>query len=363
MNSDDGFGSNCLIGPSDPLQGKKCFIDVLELDLYRNPIKFQYNVAPDMCQHLGITPSWHWNYSSGQGPSVVNIVTNTTTNGTAVTSCTATRGDGGPAESCLSLTGTHPEVDIDEFGSPTCIYNKTASGGPNCCFGEYVLNLTDNVNGSSSSVLDWGGDPEACIGGPIKTGTGEFAESGYPATSMLQVPADGSAGLNAEYEIAANIEGPKSRFSFPSNFYTTVGNPHSHTGFNSTRVSTMPYAFDPVDDLDGSSFGTFTLRTPRSDGYLFECFDEGFEVKYFFEVYVREWNTLSDFLLYGSSEGATYNPDVVGTEGVDCTGIGGECNDRYDFDDILSGNGGLYDTSGGVSAFDREGYFPAVDYQ
>ena len=44
--------------------------------------------------------------------------------------------------------------------------------------------------------------------------------------------------------------------------------------------------------------------------YILSCFDTGLELKHSISLYVREWNTLEEFLLYGSSSGASGDPDV-----------------------------------------------------
>ena len=155
---------------------------------------------------------------------------------------------------------------------------------------------------------------------------GDLDQSGYPATTLTQVPAGGGTGLNAALVVSSNASGPRTNFSYQSNFYTRVGSAHTHSGFTSDETSEFPYAFDPIDDLDGSRYNTNELRT-GVPAYTFTCLDEADDVKYAIFIFIREWNTVSDFFSYGESKGATYNPDVTGREGAVCSGIGSVCND------------------------------------
>jgi hypothetical protein len=349
----------------------------MELDLYSNNLKIQVNVAPNMCQHLAFTPSWHWNYSVGRGPDTIIVRYNVdAVSGTeTLSSCSASRADSGMLEDCGSSPTTgHPEIlGLDESGVPICAYDHSRAdpASPNCCLGSYnlVKQTREGTSGPFATVSttpsQWGGNAQSCIGGPVRTGTGEFSQSsGYPLSTLIQVPEGGENGLNAETDIQANINGPKSDVSFPANFYTSDGR-HTHSGYSSSRVTSVPYAFDPVDDLDGSPFLNGTGLRPGNAPYLFTCLDEAFDERYSISVYVREWNTVAEFNAYGSSNGASYDPDVGGTEGTDCPGQGVNCNDLYDFDDVLTENppftGQPYDTST-PNANIRAGYFPRVGF-
>jgi len=370
VNSENGFGTNCLIDSNAPFGTLSCYVDVMELDLYNNEIVLQYNVAPDMCQHVSIRPAWHWNFSSGLGPSNITIQATATDAGEVIDTCSATRGDGAGTENCTPGVNEHPEIlGFNESGVPNCAYNHSLrdSALPNCCLGSYTItkNLDSDNNGSYETITvenyDWGGSVTNCIGGPIRTGTGVTNESGYPVNELIQVPADGGSGLNEEVTITSNSSSIMSSFSYPANFYTTDGNPHAHSGFSSPVVSNLPYAVNPVDDLDGSRFNSSELR-PGLPAYTFTCLDEADDVKYAMFVFIREWNTVGEFFAYGSSDGVNYNPDLDGTEGSECPGIGNSCNDFLDFDDLLNNAGGTYDTGPTADYMDRNSYFPELTY-
>ncbi|MCB0408424.1 MAG: hypothetical protein KDD34_09485, partial [Bdellovibrionales bacterium] len=84
-------------------------------------------------------------------------------------------------------------------------------------------------------------------------------------------------------------------------------------------------------------------------------------------VYVREWNTYVDWLVFGTSSGATANYDVTGTEGINCpydSDFNDSCNDYGDWEDLLNdpdGANGAYNTIT-FSNDRRRLYFPEVKY-
>ncbi len=116
----------------------------------------------------------------------------------------------------------------------------------------------------------------------------------------------------------------------------------------------------PIDDLDGSP-----VRS-GSAAYVVTCYNAGFEIKHQIRTYIREWNTVADFVAYKGSGGVTYAPDTLGVEGTDCeysSVFGGACHDKIDFGDILSNAGGTYNTTPGAGAAStRASYFPNVKY-
>lgn len=372
VNKSTGFGDNCFISAtSNTNEVIDCYIDVLEGDLYMNDISLQYNAPPNLCEHVSVHPAWHWNYSSGYGPSRIVLNINSAGPEPVVTGCTATMASGGTVN-----CSAHPELeDVTNPAGPRCVYDKSGYGQKNCCFGNTttVKRVNDGTNTVETTIpSSWGGEPGSCIGGSIVNSWDNFEKtSKLPATWIYSVPkateANPSAGLNQELKLIANGASKHVWFSFHANAYETSAtyalgtNPHAHNGYVTGTTSNKPYAVEPLDDLDGSP-----MRS-GSDAYVFTCYDGGFEVKHEIRAYIREWNTLTEFLAYESSKGSSYNPDVEGTEGVDCdydSGFGGACNDRTDLDDILWSLGAPYDTDNTDpdAAAIRETYFPNVFY-
>jgi hypothetical protein len=359
VNSGSGFGTDCFIDvDSTTNQLMNCYIDVLEGDLYMYDIKIQYNAPPKLCDHVTVTPAWHWNYSSGYGPTAISLVVDTAADPPTFTSCDAT-----DAQSVTTACTANSELtNGTSISGPKCAYDKTSSGGKNCCFGEYTLTKID-AGVTTVTEETWGKEVSDCIGGSVKTSWEKFFKNGYPRSLVQAVEKDASnesKGLNEELTLKANGLSVATSFSFMANHYETLGSPHSHDGYVSATTSNLPYSVEPIDDIDGS------LIPSGSEAYVFSCLDSAFEVKHRIKAYIREWNTVADFVAFQTSLGVTYNPDVTGVEGTNCAydGIFSElCNDFSDFADILTSAGGSYVTTPGAgAAATRATYFPRVDY-
>ena len=277
-------------------------------------------------------------------------------------------------------------TDTGNAQGPKCIYNRSHLDPKelDCCFGEYNL-----IKNGESEKKSWGGNVKSCLGGMVRTSwNNEYLTSknnkyfnditgknqGYPRPLLYTIPRDDEdtpIGMNTAHRIPSNIETTSTEFSTVANFYTP-GTPaieglHEHTGYVSTKEVDVPYAVNPVDDLSGTPY-TYKGRSvlfPGREAILFDCEDEAFELKHRIEVYIREWNTLTDFVTYKTSGGQTYNPDVNQLEGS--CGYGGDfvnllpCNDHVDFDDIAQDVGG-YDTASSYPT-QRRSYFPGVRYE
>ncbi len=366
VNSDDGFGTNCFIDATETSNKlMKCFIDVLEGDLYVYDIKIQYNAPPNLCDHVMLTPAWHWNQSIGRGPSSIVVNVDTSSSNPVVTSCTSRIADG----STVACSANPELIDVLNPEGPKCVYDKsTLVGGKNCCLGIYGQTIIndDGAGGITTNfnLKDWGGDITSCLGGPVKTSWDIFTADGYPATLVLPVKKTangGTAGLNEELTLKSNASTTRTFFSHYANFYEMTSSPHNHDGYVSATTSDKPYAVDPIDDLDGS------LIRSGNDSYTITCLDNAWEIRHQIKAYIREWNTVADFIAYSDSDGVVYNPHKQGVEGTDCDydGIFGDsCNDLIDFTDILTNVGGTYTTDNldPDAATIRDSYFPNVVY-
>ena len=369
-NTTAGWDNPCFISATETTpQRMECIVDMLEGDLYMYSVGLQFNAPPNLCTHVTVSPSWHWNFSPGKGPKRIELEQN-------VTACMSTLED-----DSVVACNLNPEVYISD-NKPLCIYDHSMGGqvqAPNCCFGSYDLIVetdTDDDGTPDETVSFFGqewNDPEGvkeCLGGSVLSTSNWdiFTKSGYPASKIYGVglPGDDNLGLNDQITLQANAQDLRTNFTYQANFYTETGNPHNHSGYVSATTSNLPYAFTPIDDLDGSPFDTFSRGVSLRSGsptYKFACLDGAFEVLHEIHVYIREWNTLAAFMAYEESEGLVYDPDVSGSEGGDCDYdpiFGDSCNDQFDLDDILDSVGGSYDTSDPDDALLRSLYFPRV---
>jgi hypothetical protein len=396
VNKRGEYGADCFID-SETTSNERvlCDVDLMEGDLNIYDLEMQYNVPPSLCDHLRITPAWHYNFESGRGPARVEIVQDNLSDPAVASSCDAFH----TANGALTTCALHPETfDETIISGPKCIYNRADTGGANCCFGKYNLQveLDENNDGVGdgtfvTQTLDWGGDATACISPYLSNAWGFFSPAGFPARSLTAVPKDPDSlnpiGLNDSIVLSSNLQSSNVILSTWANFYNETGTPHQHNGFwydgtpplNDNIQSDRPYWVDPIDDLDGSLISAdrrLTSAIPAgNEAWVFSCLDSAFEVKHEIHVYIREWNTLVDFVAYQASEGVTYDPDVGGLSGTEGTTCNYDpafpeelCNDRWDFADILerveaNTTNAYPSTTLGIDEANRQLYFPRIDYE
>jgi hypothetical protein len=179
-----------------------------------------------------------------------------------------------------------------------------------------------------------------------------FTKRGLPESLLTFVA---GTGLNSLFAFRPPIVVPNGGSVVSvANYYGDVS--HTHTGYVVARSSNYPYAVDPVDDRNGTNLETFDSTMPLvgNDAYEFRCLDEGKEVINRIRLYIRSWNTYTDFIAYGTSNGTTYNPDVTGDEGTACRGLVGPCNDLTKWDSTS--------LTGPYTSANRVNYFPNETY-
>ena len=378
MSRDGVFGSDCEIPTGEFDQHIECLIDVIEQDLYFYGLGIEVNVPDEDCNYATFYPYWYYNFETGVGPESVALEIEKDAEGNNTSFQCAVNGEA--MGDCSSLV----EVVVDQTDdSLRCVYDTShLDNGQNCCFGKYSLykkvTTTDEegnvtVDSSNEDGQDWGGSFPSCIGGggSSHAGWSKFYSEGVPRSLIFDVP---KGGVNRVFSFASNL----SVFNNGSNrhlanYYKRDRNPHSHTGFvDKLRISNKPYPIEPIDDRDGTPMysrpisidDTTYFLGSGNDAYTLSCYDKGRELKHRINLFVREWNTLDEFLLYGDSSGAEGDPDIGGAEGVDCdfnppSPLRPACNDRFDWLDFLtqatSSSGDSYDMS---NVTNRAYYFP-----
>jgi hypothetical protein len=348
------FGTECKILKAAGNTDLECIVDINEGDLFYHGLKLHYNVPPEMCAYLRRSPYWYWNYEVGVGPSTLEInITKDANSIVTASDCTVNGGAADPG--CDDLD----DITVDTAsGEPTCTYDQSDFGRPNCCFGDYTINTNitaDGVLTSTTANGSWGGSVLNCIGGAGKTSWDLPATADEAPGSEYTWTRD--SGLNLDWTLKSPISTTDGQHYSIANYYTTAGTPHSHAGFVSATVSTLPYFTVPIDDRDGDS-------VPSGNGaYTFECLDEGHEIKHRIRVYVRDWDAYADYLAYISTSGVTAVPDrePPDVEPGNCDGLTGNCDDYFDLDDFLEQfHAGTYDTSDPAT---RSTLFPAEEYE
>lgn len=343
VHSTTGFSTPCGIS-KDSLANEDitCIIEMPEGDIYAKNLEIKYNIPNgDMCRYIQAEPYWFYNNEVGEGPSTIAMSVDQTVNASGdVTAATYICSfDGGAPGACDA------NDDILATLTPTeqtllCRYDQTGVNGPNCCMGEKRITKTVTENGALPITTyekgTWGGSYTDCIGGPGRTNWSKYYPDGTPARLVTFVDSSGVKGtqvVTAPAQLAKPLSGATASIHVAS-YYGDAAD-HTHTGFVRTTVSsTAPFFIDPIDDRSG------TLIAPAHPSFEFQCLDAAFEVKHRIRAYVREWDTMPDFLTYVSSSGTVVVPDRgnTGEPGTNCVGLGlgGYCNDTWDIDDFLA---------------------------
>lgn len=345
VHADTGFSTPCGISKDSVAnEDITCIIEMPEGDIYGQNVEIKLNAPPgEMCRYIQTEPYWFYNYEVGEGPAVMIVsVDNTVNASNDITASTYTCSFDGVIMPCDS----HPE--IVPVLNPTnqkynCVYNHTLSSGPNCCFGEKNITTTTTTNGIepvvTTSTTTWGGNYETCIGGPGRTNWPKYYSDGKPARTISFVEPSGfktTHNITSPGSFAEPLD-PRTASIHVASYYGDSAT-HTHTGFvDLVTTSNLPFFMDPIDDRNG------TAIDPAHPSFEFQCLDAAFEVKHRIRAYIREWDTMPDFLAYIDSLGTVVIPDRGQTTepNGNCSGLnlsGSMCNDSYDIDDFLSIN-------------------------
>ncbi|MGI9548554.1 MAG: hypothetical protein ACR2M7_01035 [Bdellovibrionales bacterium] len=316
-------------------------------DLVVNNLKITYNIPEGMCRYVHITPPWHYNFETGQGPSTVYECEFQAATGVedsddqenyfcAATGSIGAKGTSLPSPPTLPTTaGTYTcnggaDSEIDKTKCATeiedlCRYNYTISGeSVSCCYGTYR-------NASDESDGEWAGTSglEQCLGGPGRTSWDHKDNFGFPATLIQPVS---EFGVRGYFDVKNLLE-------------ATNGRPYS-TAPIANYLKALDQDPEDLRDTKRSDLPDFLQIKRNAPSPFFEvkCIDSAGEILHQLQLMVREWNTHEEFLNFynaGGSEDA--DPDVSGVEGEDCdyeqratfNEENGSCNDAVDLNDII----------------------------
>ncbi len=349
------FGSDCNIQPSAKGTHIECLIDVLELDLNFHGFELEVNVPKNMCDYASFDPYWYYTREIGVGPESITLnITEKTSGETSSRNYTSCVVDGVTKDSCTNFKEVTINVEDD---SVSCIYDTSKEdNGANCCVGNYTviknitrITTTKNDDGTASTETEtlppikdkgsWGVSLGECVGGATR---GDWSRTANKIdTSVGVFYSVNDEGLRKTYNMPRN---PYANSFQLANFYergsTPSDSPHYHTGVvNTVLKSSRPYAMDALEDRSGTNLRSRYSPIPRpQDAYELTCYDRGKEAINSIRIFVRDWNTIKEFELYGSTLGDQGDPDLIGLEGVNCdytTGLG-ICNDDWDWEDLLT---------------------------
>ncbi len=330
INRIDQFGdsqyrqspSNCEIKPSprdkrlstEPIL---CILDIPEFEFALKDFHIVFSVPEEICDTVSVSHPWHFNYEMHPGP--------------VVEQCSFSSGGG--------------DGDTAATESLYCDVSKSNSQCPNP---EDTI-PTNYCKKDEEDLCPGGpGEPACCVGGERAGGEG--------APWKPDRDCFGGPG-SFQYNPADNVVAPVVLIALPKNgLRKTETFPHL-LSFNKKDRTTAPYAnflkildVDEVEDLEkareNSKFPDFLKKSTHYNqsprlAFEFACLDSAREVLHRILLLVREWNTFEEFKIFYDAQGEdTADPDVDGSEGVDCnedqessSGEHAKCNDERDLDD------------------------------
>jgi hypothetical protein len=281
-----------------------CFVEGAEFDLWHFGYTLQYNVPSNMCTYVGVRMPFYYKYPAGRGAPLVEYTQD-------------------------EVTAAITDEINSEAGVPYCPFDHTRIDGPNCCIGKYILTV-NKTNGTSPpsppTVVDWGGELSACLGGPaikLQTAGGD----GFPATSFFFVA---GTGINQADEI--KTEGARSASLFQiANYFdiaTTRNYGFEHSVINplGIRPVDLPPAFSPAANQFLAAAGTpipIPLSSPAIDAtnheaagttfpfFEYACLNQYKEIRARIRVMVRPWDSIDQL---GSA--TAYTPNYLVEGGV-----------------------------------------------
>lgn len=399
--------SQCEISTSESSnQDLSCVMDVNEQDLYYHGFRIEYVIPTGMCDYFNFRNHWHYDQEVGTGPIAVWLRKYVDDDGGASGSpeCFVMNSDGvwyptdpsvdahpgdgatiGNGDDCESL-GVDAGLELRNInpqnGNPTCIYDRTADFGTNCCHGNYdrYIQTIDNQDTADDGLsmgtdlttdLSYGSEKNMgkCLqGAAILDGNWTKNDYGIPRGKIYFTR---ERGIAERYQLPGlSQKHNKGQNQIYANWYAGVegvDTRHSHSGPVNGGSSTRPIFHAPLEDRSGD-YQISSGQTP----YEFRCLNENNEVLHRIRFYIREYNSREQFDDFVDSLiNGTQDADRNGVEGGggadDCEGFltDQNCNDRSDADDFnpdTPGDTPPYDCSSsegsGFSTTGTTGCFP-----
>jgi hypothetical protein len=323
-----------------------CAVDSTEYDLYFSGLEMAYNVpVSPKCVYLAVSQPFFWGRETNQVPTSASV---------SVTTCNG---------SVTSATSTNSEVLVNSTtGALSCVYDYSASEGPNCCINTYTLTTTTNTNDTDatctapgtkttvdSSSGKFSGKVTNCLAGPAMDGT--LDKAGYPTIKVYRLTQNASAVSSLQLQSLEKVQKLNQKIEA---FETSTTDQSQNTGTLSVKAPieksyfTNLYISNAVDDGTGKinlsptlapfSGSLSPLMGATQQAYEWTCYDSAFEPYGRIRVYVREWNKKSEFdkLLSGQSA----DPNTTGADDISAI------DDIRDWFKVISDGGSLYPGSG-----------------
>ena len=359
---------------SEHSEHKICILDIMEQELFLNPLAIKYNVPAGMCANIYYSVPWHYNFETGRGPYLISECKRTTGSGsdqeeeTYYCAKPGANVGGFRLRSIDNFTCNSIAIAVDdkcaEEEESLCAYNQVGADDEriSCCFGDYLLD-GDPKSWSAGSLT-------SCLGGPGRTSWSDYDQDGLPIGESEYVLEDGQRRTIILQDLI-HAHGRHGSASIPiANYLEQLDKPPEEVR-EIDRQSTPPKTTDLPKFLQTPAGAPNTGYNP---GLFFtvECLDQAGEILHQLSLMIREWNTYQEFAEFYESAGAgeSADPDAPqkggvsyieysnrgvitehdnsakrGEEGEDCEYEGRRiinelsatqyCNDFLDFDDYV----------------------------
>jgi hypothetical protein len=334
LHQDGDYSQPCIVLPGTDTA---CILEAQELDLYGQGMELSYNVPAGMCPYFSYQPYFYYQYQPGKGPTAVTIYDNED-----LGTITASPSPIGIPDA--DSANTQQVIVSQPYSTtPVCSTDYTAVGGPNCCYGQYLLTVTTTVNGDTTSSItsqEWGGNPNNCLTGPaidtqiLTQGTG-YLTTGYPLASIYAL--DGNS-ISGTYTVKPPIKRLDHSNAYIANYWqsATIG---------SYPQSGAPNAMQVPQITNGRVY--FNNPNPW---YEFDCLDPAQDVIARIRVMVRSWSSNAQFAQMVATQNGTPTNGTYNLYGSEPTPFGDQpILDRETWVDPANSSGTYATFSSGVS--------------
>jgi hypothetical protein len=261
-----------------------CLAEAPELDVYFNGARIQVNIPPGVCDYTEVKPYYYFSAPAGNGATSYTWTINA---------------DGSCGSSACAAS---------------CIYDYTASGGQNCCEGNWAATVTTHSASGpdviSTTTGSYGGKIANCLQGAGVSSQFPKLTNGAPSNLIWMTSITGmSQAILADPPINTTVPSivKVANFWNPNNHSTTFASygldfPKTYTGTSTAGTLKGPNAFNYVL---GSTSG-YVVPHPF---YEVDCYNTAQEIKARIRLMIRGWDQNT-----GTNIQAGGNPDYGGVE-------------------------------------------------
>jgi hypothetical protein len=280
--------ADCEYDTNEGFGEQTCQLEANELDLYFHGWTYSVSIPSNTCDYLGVYSYIYEAFEIGTGPALV--------------------------EYKVDSAGNWLEDTANSYGgSPSCEYDYsgTEPAGPNCCYGEYQVQVTVVDSGGGETLqpigepTEWGGGPKgSCYDGAgLHSSATELTPEGFPKYLIVDIDEASDNTYSVSFESPIGLQ-------------------------RASNVLVANYLESGAPVPAGRN-GAYAI-----DDYVFECLDQAFEVRARFRLGVREWDEESEFDLTDGNPNSGIQSTAGGAIPMESNGSGSPVNDFWDWQDF-----------------------------